>query len=297
MSAAPTPIWLLLFLALIAILIVLLLWRRFAVPRASSPATPVCGRCGYSARGLPTFTCPECGSDLREVGILIPGVHRTPVFGSLGPSIAWSLFLGIVALVITSLVFHYALPTIYTAQQRYTLITPGSGQYKSVQFHSHGTHIDWPYQQPQRSRILDWVDVTLVGNDDKTIRLRASIDKLGYEYTDAHGKTIIEANGLNRAVVLNWMKSAGLQSDDSRLAAEADEIVQVIRDATHLSMGGSRSTTFAGRQGGQSSSYAAKPRIVAPVALFFWLGIWLYGLWRISRPKVQPRALTPATPA
>lgn len=28
-----------------------------------------CGKCGYSARGLTTFTCPECGSDLREVGI------------------------------------------------------------------------------------------------------------------------------------------------------------------------------------------------------------------------------------
>src|SRR4051812_17324269 len=29
-----------------------------------------CGRCGYDVRGLPTFTCPECGSDLREVGIV-----------------------------------------------------------------------------------------------------------------------------------------------------------------------------------------------------------------------------------
>lgn len=30
---------------------------------------PVCGRCGYRVKGLPTFICPECGSDLREVGI------------------------------------------------------------------------------------------------------------------------------------------------------------------------------------------------------------------------------------
>ena len=29
----------------------------------------VCGQCGYSVTGLTTFTCPECGSDLREVGI------------------------------------------------------------------------------------------------------------------------------------------------------------------------------------------------------------------------------------
>ncbi|HSI36374.1 MAG: adenylate/guanylate cyclase domain-containing protein [Phycisphaerae bacterium] len=30
----------------------------------------VCGKCGYNVTGIPTFTCPECGSDLREVGIV-----------------------------------------------------------------------------------------------------------------------------------------------------------------------------------------------------------------------------------
>ncbi len=30
----------------------------------------VCGQCNYNVRGLTTFNCPECGSDLREVGII-----------------------------------------------------------------------------------------------------------------------------------------------------------------------------------------------------------------------------------
>ena len=30
----------------------------------------VCGSCGYRVRGLTSFTCPECGSDLRDVGIV-----------------------------------------------------------------------------------------------------------------------------------------------------------------------------------------------------------------------------------
>jgi len=29
-----------------------------------------CGKCGYLVKGLTTFVCPECGSDLREVGIV-----------------------------------------------------------------------------------------------------------------------------------------------------------------------------------------------------------------------------------
>jgi len=33
----------------------------------------VCGQCGYSVKGLSALNCPECGSDLREVGIERPG--------------------------------------------------------------------------------------------------------------------------------------------------------------------------------------------------------------------------------
>ena len=41
--------------------------------RAGSTAN--CGQCGYATRGLDSFDCPECGADLREVGIVPP---RTP---------------------------------------------------------------------------------------------------------------------------------------------------------------------------------------------------------------------------
>ncbi|MCG8507982.1 MAG: hypothetical protein MI741_02030 [Rhodospirillales bacterium] len=37
-----------------------------------------CGRCNYPVRGLETFNCPECGEDLRVVGINrpIPSILR-----------------------------------------------------------------------------------------------------------------------------------------------------------------------------------------------------------------------------
>lgn len=43
---------------------------------------PCCGDCRYPVEGLTTFTCPECGKDFREAGILVPGVrprHRVHV--------------------------------------------------------------------------------------------------------------------------------------------------------------------------------------------------------------------------
>ena len=39
-------------------------------------SVPSCRACGYAVKGLPSFTCPECGSDLREVGIDTPGAGR-----------------------------------------------------------------------------------------------------------------------------------------------------------------------------------------------------------------------------
>jgi hypothetical protein len=34
---------------------------------------PLCARCRYCVRGLEGTTCPECGGDLREIGIIQPG--------------------------------------------------------------------------------------------------------------------------------------------------------------------------------------------------------------------------------
>ena len=41
----------------------------FAMSAALRRREPACGKCGYSSRGLSNFECPECGADLREVGI------------------------------------------------------------------------------------------------------------------------------------------------------------------------------------------------------------------------------------
>jgi len=52
-------------------------WRQRAGRSAATAAT--CGKCGYIVSGLPTFTCPECGSDLRVVGIVPVREAREPV--------------------------------------------------------------------------------------------------------------------------------------------------------------------------------------------------------------------------
>lgn len=55
-------------IALVALPLLLLLLMWYATRRTPRPY-PVCGHCEYPVQGTPTFICPECGSDLREVGI------------------------------------------------------------------------------------------------------------------------------------------------------------------------------------------------------------------------------------
>jgi hypothetical protein len=78
-------------------------------------AARACGRCGYDVRGLPTFFCPECGSDLREVGISSgtpPGV-MTLLAGALavgrGRMLVWSVVIVVLTLAVMTSALAFVL--------------------------------------------------------------------------------------------------------------------------------------------------------------------------------------------
>ena len=62
-----------LFFLLIALLVVvglivgIVLWATSGGGKGDGGMS--CGSCGYAVRGLTQYNCPECGADLREVGI------------------------------------------------------------------------------------------------------------------------------------------------------------------------------------------------------------------------------------
>jgi hypothetical protein len=63
-----------------------------AIVRVLSPEKslkhPRCGACAYDVGGLPTWTCPECGRDLRRVGVHGTHQRRTPFSRCLSEGIA-----------------------------------------------------------------------------------------------------------------------------------------------------------------------------------------------------------------
>ena len=84
--------WLVIFLVLVVVALVWLIVGR----RRRGPTEPSCGNCGYLVHGLTTFTCPECGSDLREVGIVTEGFTKR--MGPAGRTVTWSALLAVAAL-------------------------------------------------------------------------------------------------------------------------------------------------------------------------------------------------------
>lgn len=54
-------------LLLVGLVTGIVLWATSGGGKASQGMS--CGACGYSVKGLTQLNCPECGADLREVGI------------------------------------------------------------------------------------------------------------------------------------------------------------------------------------------------------------------------------------
>lgn len=70
MSGVPIATTLGLLLSFFCLLgVAVLFWLALRRPPVRRPS---CGSCGYAVEGLETLSCPECGCDLRQVGIETP---------------------------------------------------------------------------------------------------------------------------------------------------------------------------------------------------------------------------------
>lgn len=124
----------LLLFALVLIFVALVV-VRLAIRHRSGIQTdmPGCGRCGYPTRGISELKCPECGADLKEVGIVKPGDGRSILAGCLMPLlvtiVTFVLALGGYALV------HLVLPT-YREQSTHFDLWPESQAYSQVTFYT-----------------------------------------------------------------------------------------------------------------------------------------------------------------
>jgi hypothetical protein len=253
---------------------------------------PVCGSCGYRVVGLANMTCPECGSDLRRVGILTastPSNTARAVFGS----IVFTLVVCFVGLCVSAAIAA-VLPVEHSDSEQVQLKTPDSGAYQGVILSSAGaSFIGKPSGLPVR------IDLTsnLGGGSAATSWLLARPDG-GYEYVAAGLPRVVRPDGFGSAAVLEWMKAAGIDVNARSVAREAGRIAGetlLINRNTRRALAidnqnGGGFTRSGGGEGAPFSTYVYtqradgdSPHWPAVVVLLMWIALWAFGMRYLSR--------------
>lgn len=255
---------------------------------------PCCGQCGYQVRGLTTFTCPECGSDLREVGIRTAGSHA-PLSPGL-KALIWTVLLPFPAILLSGFIAAM-IPSLQSIQQSFTLSDPGSGLYR--QFSITGTGEAYGRTPGLQRLSINLIPLPAGNQASTTGPLVVYTEKMGFEYRRPNGEIAQAESGLNEGVILKWMAGAGIDTASEKVNTEVAELFARIQAGTAPGAG------FISMPGGAFGGYASvgnsisvgSPRWLAPVLLIFWAGVWLAGLARIFfPPKGRPGGGQPQSP-
>jgi class 3 adenylate cyclase len=244
-------------------------WRRILPGAAPGAGTPGgCGKCGYDVTGLPTFTCPECGSDLREVGIVRrpggaadgPARPRRAALTLLAALLAWTLAYAVLYAAVGArsypvnpwdsagprvwygLVDAHLWP--YRGKSTHAVtLTPRSGAYSRVTVTEqrearfkgwrNAPVVNWTGDSPATG--LTRFDVTLQLDklDGKTATMELNPRTLAWQYPDPDptnpGQTCSGPGPIDADEMLRWMVTNGVDQPSPAIREESEALVDLVR--------------------------------------------------------------------
>jgi class 3 adenylate cyclase len=231
--------------------------------RGRRAAGPTCGHCGYAVAGLPTFTCPECGSDLREVGIrrgepaaslVSPARETVRLYGVLG---AWTLAYGAVYvflgarsypanpwepaehLIDYGLVDAYLWP--YRGRSTHTVtLDPASGGYRRLtvterreaRFRGwrNAPQVRWTGDSPNVGLTKFEITIQLDTLAGRTATFDVDPSNLSWRYADPQaGGKVVTGTTLDKSVLWGWMIQNGVDMPSPAIGEECDVVADLVR--------------------------------------------------------------------
>ena len=235
--------------------------------------SPSCGECGYCARGLPTTRCPECGSDLRDVGVSVgsapTALRRHVRIGAWAVLILLSALLAGVAIELNVV----SRPPLYFHANRAKL-EPLSGDHYSIMVvvGGEGDLSNLPFGKllltiATRSGLSDlYVDAPTFRRTDWKL--------------DADDPT---SRPLSTSEILLWMRELEpeLETEDDQLQCEADELLGFLKEIASGANLNDASAALLSFQVHPVYSqglgrYGAPPWLLFGQC-FFWLAVWFAG--------------------
>ena len=286
-SKSLMPRWFIPFLALTVFVIVVFLFVRVLL-RRKAVTQPACGNCGYFVRGITTFTCPECGQDLREAGIVTPTSHAKGWSSDpLLRAALWTLLLPIPATILTVAAYESPLtPRVLGITLDRTIIGETEPFRDTVQLQQNASAYYWPLvQQPPTTTEQHLLMYISRRGATLAVHLPSNTCTL-------HGTSSVSLGKFNREAVIEWMRRAGYDADeDARLAAVAQALVEAVNDTPNRTP----QVTYFGTDVGGKALVAAQPVVARSSAappdwawlpyIGFWLLVWVVGLIVIFRRR------------
>eukprot|EP00752_Nemacystus_decipiens_P015798 g14108.t1 len=273
---------------------------------------PGCGRCGYPTRGITSFECPECGADLREVGIQRPGQGKAAVAGCLLP-IGLTVLILIVASILMP-VISSQLPT-YRQNSFDLRMSPNSGQYNNATIlyeadvelspgkpnYSRGVSTSSSSSAsgrtsqititnpapPTRITRLEFQATPAASSQTASFTARFQVDPTTQQasWTDSQGKQHATTGPCTDQDVLAFLAALGADPNNADVQREAGEVYAMLdgfaKGMNHYSL-----QEFGVGGSGSTSLGLGGPSWFGPSYFSFWLVLWIIGLvWLIRRGR------------
>lgn len=275
MSAAPF-VWpllpLLAWLTAVGIA-ALIVWRAVRGPRRAF-REPVCGKCRYPVKGLAQLTCPECGSDLRHAGILVPASQFRRAWLVAG-LIAWAAVVVLIGGPAGAVGAEALQHTTYTAVHTYT---PKSGACTQA-------------------------ELTLSGRGAWSNGPAASLVRIAVQGSEGRPRLDWEPGRapLSAEAILDLMTVAGADPRSPAVRAEAEELHRLALAGAETCRSAPLLTPATLVQAGVSAHTRSGPREwYAPVAIGALVAAWVAGallIVRLRRRRMRAIGiLAPAAP-
>ena len=241
-----------------------------SVVRGRQATDSECGRCGYSVRELTTFTCPECGEDLRQVGIITPNIKRPvhPAFRIL----VWSLLLPIIAVVLSSMALSL-LPIGSYQDQSLMLGQPVSGQYAEISMEARVRTDRGVISAPPKRINLHVLDVNR--QPAPSLLINFERNEIRSDHPDGG---LVAQTPLTIDHLVEYLRRSEIdvEQDTDQINAEMLAVLQQVNQFAAGNLTASHSTTVFMASGGGTRS-APPPAWLVVSTIAFWTLIWLFG--------------------
>lgn len=256
--------------------------------KGTRPVTvPECAKCGYCVKGLPTQICPECGSDLRQVGILEPGMRRPSGTRRLA-ILLWTVLLPVPAWMVSGSLYPTLVPWTHEKSAKRAIFVQTDRSRITISATMEGRIQRWgssPAGVP-----IQHMDLWLEDPVGPMLSIDPGKQTFAYE---ANGSRV-EGNGdPNEATIAGWLSAAGVATRSDLMTERIRDLLKAIsRISVDFSASGGAPASFPAvssfvtvgpASGGASSHPAWSSNVVWPAMFFFWALVWWLGVRLVLR--------------